>query len=343
MSLKDRSSNIYTYLPRIGQRLAAHFLLSVSILSWPIFLGKRFFKLKPQALSLSLIIYIPTAVIHLIQQKYIDEKMDKLVQRIPRPKKATPKKFSYHSIFVDLEKYLYLTVYFLSDTISVFQLINLLVIGSVNTIVVPIRGFAFLLSVIYAAYIHTYCREDDFTQRYRQLKIIVSQPNFQISFKPAMITLCVFTTLFLGFYLSNHAILASSLLILASALSIYYYKELYQFPYGIYLHLFAYKQLQTFTRLLVAQGRLFRLYGSLPRILYLIDYLFTGLSLSYMAIYYSSALRMIAINKQLNEQTLNTPTLPTTKHNPVQPENQSFFTALFSDPPADTSGQTTHP
>ena len=301
MGLKHPQSNIYTYLPRIGQRLAAHFLLSLSILSWPIFLGKRFFKLKPRAISLSLIIYFPITFFHLLLQDHMDRKLAKTESLHLYSVKAKPTDgWSFYYYSVKIEKYIYLTIYFLSDTISVFELINLLVIGSINTIIVPIRTFSFLLSLLYASYIHVYCREDDFNTRYQVLENIVSQPGFHISIKPALTTLSVFTLLFLGFYLSDMPIVAAVSLITASAVSLYHYKEMYQFPYGVYLHLFAYKQLQTFTRLLVAQGRVFRLYGSLPRILYYIDYVFTALALSYMAVYYNSALRMTAINNQLS-------------------------------------------
>ncbi len=236
--------------------------------------------------------------LYLWLQNNIDQKLDLLLKESAEP----PSKPNIHQSIVYLEQYVFLFIYFLSDTISIFEMINLLLIGTLNTIVLPIRTFTFLISICYATYIHVYCRRDDLNERYDKLNRIVGQEWFTLPIKPALVTLCVYTLLFFGFYFSYQPIIAASLFLTSFTLCLYHYNEMYQFPYGIYLNLFAYKQLTLFTQLLIAQGRIFRLYGSEPRIISLVNYLFSGLAITYTTVYYNSWLRMVHINKQHDQK-----------------------------------------
>jgi hypothetical protein len=312
-----KPSSIFIYLPRIGQCLAPYFLLSLSILSSSWLLGKHFFKLQPKAIALSL----PLFSILIIGNIWWKNKVDKLVNfaytHSLEPLNGTK---NIYQILLVAEKYIYFVIYFLSDTISVFELLNLLVIGAFNTSILPLKTLAFLISTLYAAYIHHFCRLDDFNIQYEMLDKIMSNQTFQFPLQHAVITLATYACLWAALSASATPFFSAVLISAALCISLSYYRELFHIHYGIYLHFFAYARLKTFTVLLVQQVRLFYIYTSIPRVLYMVNYIFSTIALLYALVYYASQIRTAQI-KELYDMPPAQADTPST----------SWYSVLFSD------------
>lgn len=272
-------------------------VLSLSVLSWRRLLGPYFIQLNPHAIWLSLLIVIPGLTMHILWQKRTDKFISDLHSKIrdhtDSSHNSTQKKL------LSIEKDIYLFIYFISDIIASFELFNLLALGSIYTPFVPINTIAFIISCLYALYIHINCRKDDFNQRYDQLKAIVGQESFKVSLESMVVIVLLYCLIYAALALPATSVAACVCLGFTFILGLSHYKEALGLPYGIYLNIFAYKQMKHFTTTLIQQSSLFNIHTPIPFALTAANILFTGLASAYSLVYLNSTVRTRALSTGL--------------------------------------------
>ena len=272
-------------------------LLSLSWLSKPYLLGPYFILLNPYAIWISLLPLIAILTIHVLWQKRTDKFILNLCKSIPEDSNTSENNF--HKKLLSIEKNIYLFIYFISDIIASFELFNLLALGTIYTPFVPINTLAFILSCLYALYIHINCRQDDFDERYSKLQAIIGQKEFKVSLKSMVVIALLYALLYLALSLPATSIAACVCLGFAFILGLSHYKEALQLPYGIYLNIFAYKQMKNFTTTLIEQSAPLNIHTPIPFAVTAANIMFTSLASIYSLVYLNSTVRNRALNTGL--------------------------------------------
>lgn len=251
-------------------------------------LGKNFYKLDYRLLLFSL----PLLIILLVAMLWYKNNNDIFIARAKNQLPETHnEKMNFHQYLLVIEHTIYLIIYFLTDTIASFELINLLLVSAINHALFPVKTFAFILSITYALWIHVYCRSDDMQKQYVDLHIIAENLTYNASLEPISIPVVTYSLLLFALYFSSNIMLFTLSICLAISISLTYYKQILSMHYGIYLHMFAYTKMRKFSTLLVKQLRIFNLHSSPPRILSYTNYLFNTLAFLYALVYCSSTIR----------------------------------------------------
>ena len=223
----------------------------------------------------------------------------KALKEVKSPAADSPNLYQYILI---IEKKIYLFVYFLADTIAMFEILNLLAVGVVNHSIFPLKTFAFFLSVCYAAWIHIYCRLDDFEENYNKLNILAAKLPFKLPKEQVIATISAYARLFCALYLSHNPWVFTISLLSAIAISLCYYKQIFSAHYGIYLHFFAYNKFKKFSILLVEQMRIFTPYASPSYVTSYLNIVFNFVAFLYAIVSCSSQLRYQQIVEQLPDE-----------------------------------------
>lgn len=287
------NSKFFNFIQITGQRIAPWLLISLSTLSNRYLFGHQFFLDNPVAILVAL---APTLLaITLYTYFWNTSYIDHLYKKTP---KYNHKKKNIHQKLLQLEKYLYLTVLFLSDIIACFEICNFLMLSAVCTPYLPLKTTIFLLSLLYATYIHINCREPYYQNLYGKLNQLVQQPNFSINQKNAWASAVIYALIYFVFLIPSYPPLTLSVLAISILLSVVDYKILWSLPYAVYLNHIGYKQLINFTRLLIEQMTLFNLYTPSTMLRKSISLTFTVISTAYSMAFLNSSLRQASLKDQ---------------------------------------------
>ena len=227
----------------------------------------------------------------LLWQNNTDNIIEGKLPQLSAPTSPKPKQ----QFLLNCEKHIYLFVFFLSDVISIFEITNIIALGSIYFPYLPIKTMIFIGACLYALYIHLNCRLPDYDERYTKLSKIVNRNDFKLKIQSAVAALLIGISFYLAISLppsSGYAILSLGS---ASILSLKFYNEAMRLPYGIYLNIFAYKQIKTFSFLFLEQTALFQFIAPLPQVIKVADYAFMGLGSLYSLAYLNSTVRTLSM------------------------------------------------
>lgn len=259
--------------------MAPYTVFSISVLS--AFLGRDFYLLRPQALLLC----IPTlSLLILLKTHWDDSRDDKIETLIKREKKPARKP----GLVLSVEENIYFFIYFISDTLTFFELCSILFPPLFNLSAYYLYTYLLPASIVYALYIQIMHREPDFRDRYEKIATIMQghQPSFPFSslFYTAITLLSATMTM----ALSNIPVLFVASFLLSVYLSVYYYKQHFHALYSLYLLYFCLGRLQNFQRLLLRTPQLLALIQRYPVVLNAFPKMTTGVAGLYAIAYYNS-------------------------------------------------------